>query len=440
MTHRHVLLVGWLLTLCGCGDPAAPPAAEPESMPPTNRVAIPAAVRRNLGIEFARVERRSVARTLRVPGRFELEPAAIRDHRAPLDGRVEPLVRQFQRIEPGTPLYRLSGSGWLDLRERIATTNARLESMAPVREAHRVHEQSLADKVALWQDRLVQLETLRSAGGGSAASMTEARATLNATQAQLAEVMEKEAELAATEQVLTAEMTALEARRRSLVGDGRCEPARDDPDALVVCASTSGVVSQLEATPGSHVEEGDPILTVIQPERLRVRARVLQSDLGRIQDGLDARIESPTADGAATLPGMPGTIVLAPVADGDGRTIDVIGTPSTLESWARPGVSVSLDIVLEGGRPELAIPRRAILDDEGVPIVFRRDPADPNLAIRMQADLGRSDGRWIEILSGMAEGDDVVVEGNYQLMLASGDSPSGGGHFHADGTFHAEDH
>jgi hypothetical protein len=50
---------------------------------PTNRVDIPASVRQNLGITFAKVEPRQVARTLRVPGRFELIPTARRDYRAP---------------------------------------------------------------------------------------------------------------------------------------------------------------------------------------------------------------------------------------------------------------------------------------------------------------------------------------------------------------------
>ena len=41
--------------------------------------------------------------------------------------------------------------------------------------------------MALWQERIKQLEELRKAGGGSGAQFTEARATLNATQAELAE-------------------------------------------------------------------------------------------------------------------------------------------------------------------------------------------------------------------------------------------------------------
>jgi hypothetical protein len=77
------------------------------------------------------------------------------------------------------------------------------------------------------------------------------------------------------------------------------------------------------------------------------------------------------------------------------------------------------------------------------PVIFRRDPDDPNVAIKINADLGINDGRWVVVESGLGDGDEVVLDGAYQLMLASSANNGGttrGGHFHADGTFHAEDH
>jgi hypothetical protein len=74
------------------------------------------------------------------------------------------------------------------------------------------------------------------------------------------------------------------------------------------------------------------------------------------------------------------------------------------------------------------------------PIIFRRDPNNPNEAIRMEADLGLDDGRWVAILSGLADGDEVVLDGGFQLMLATSGSIQQGGHFHPDGTFHEGEH
>jgi hypothetical protein len=74
-------------------------------------------------------------------------------------------------------------------------------------------------------------------------------------------------------------------------------------------------------------------------------------------------------------------------------------------------------------------------------IIFRRDPANPDKVIRMDADLGVNDGRWVTIGSGVKEGDEIVLDGVYQLMLATAGNAPKGGHFHSDGTFHeGEDH
>ena len=54
----------------------------------------------------------------------------------------------------------------------------------------------------------------------------------------------------------------------------------------------------------------------------------------------------------------------------------------------------------------------------------------------MEADLGKDDGRWVELLSGVGDGDEIVLDGAFQLMLSTSGSIQKGGHFHADGTFH----
>ena len=417
MRTASIIVAGIALTLACCkpSEDAARPRAEGGAQAaPTNRIDIPDAVRRNLGMTFAKVESRNVARTLRVPGRFELLPTAEREYRAPLAGRVELLVAQYQRVEQGTPLFRIDAPAWRDLAEEIVATEAKVASMGPIREAHRVHERSLAEKVKLWEARLAQLDELRKAGGGSAAQFTEARATLNATQADLAEVMEKDALLEAEEQQAKSRLRALEARRDAILAGSAC--ATQGAGSLVVCALAAGVV---------------------QPEQIRLRARALQGDLARLRDGLPVRIAAPSADpAAASADAIAGTLALAPTADADGRTIDLLVTPAAPAAWARSGIAASLEITLVGGAPELAIPLNAVVRDGATPIIFRRDPKNPDKVIRLEADLGVNDGRWIVVSSGVKEGDEIVVAGNFQLMLATSGGAAKGGHFHSDGTFH----
>ncbi len=421
---------------------------------PTNRVDIPAAVRQNLGITFAKVESRKVSQTLRVPGRFELLPTARREYRAPLGGRIELLVGQYQPVEAGTPLYRIEGASWRDLHEQIVGTQAVVDSMGPLREAHRRHEASLADKVSLWEDRLKQLDELRSVGGGSASQWTEARATLNATQAELADVMEKDAELQAQQRQAEAQLRTLMSRRELLVRGSACAGLRSEGrdarledqasdaglSSLAVCALAPGVVEVLGVTPGGVVEEHGHVLTVVQPEQIRFRARALQADLGRLRDGLPALIAPSLGGQIPQQDAMAGELRIGLSADADERTIDLLVVPTQRAPWARAGVSAQLEIELAGGTEELAIPMSAVVRDGTRAIIFRRDPKDADKVIRMEADLGLSDGRWVVIQSGVMEGDEIVLGGNFQLMLATSGTTEKAGHFHSDGTFHEGNH
>ncbi|MEL7087045.1 MAG: hypothetical protein AAGL98_01155, partial [Planctomycetota bacterium] len=167
----------------------------------------------------------------------------------------------------------------------------------------------------------------------------------------------------------------------------------------------------------------------------------LQSDLGALQNGLPTRIVSPTptSTGRSIPIGevMTGPLVLGLEGNPNDRTIDLFVNPDELQRWASPGVSAQLEIVTDvSAVTELAVPLAAVQRDGLTPVIFRRVPDNPNQVMRLEADLGRDDGRWVELLSGVAEGDEIVLDGGFQLMLSSSGSIQKGGHFHADGTFH----
>ena len=197
-----------------------------------------------------------------------------------------------------------------------------------------------------------------------------------------------------------------------------------------------GIVEIVGITPGGLAEENGHILTLVQPEQIRFRARGLQADLGVLSKGLPASI-APSQGGSVPIDdAMTGTLQIGLAADAEERTVDLIVTPAKLATWARAGVSAHLEITLAGGSDELAVPLSTVVSDGAVPIIFRRDPANPDKVIRTEADIGINDGRWIVIKSGVKAGDEIVLGGSYQLMLATSGNASKGGHFHPDGTFH----
>ena len=440
--------------------------AEPAAQA-SNRVSIPSAVRSNLGISFVKVERRRIEQTLRVPGQFEYLPTARREYRTMLPGRVELLVQQFDVVEEGAPLYRIDSPGWRDMQQQLAEAESaihrlttRLESFGPLMEAHDRHEQSLVDSVSVWTERVTQLESIREAGGGRVGEFAEARATLTSARADLADVQEKKAEQIAARADTSAGLDAARSRLHylldaasSVVGIDRAaltvrsqsaadpHPAWAAIDTIEVRATESGVVESLGLTNGSWADEKSAVMTIVRPHQLRFHASGLQSDLGVLRDGLDARIvpPTPTTSGRAVplQDTMSGTIALGLQGDAADRTVGLYVVPESLSSWARPGVSAQLEIVTDSTvGADLAIPLAAVQKDGLTPVIFRRDPDNPNEAIRMEADLGSNDGRWVAVHSGLRDGDEIVLDGAFQLMLATSGSIEKGGHFHADGTFH----
>src|SRR5688500_16558420 len=103
-------------------------SAAPASAPaPTNRIDVPESVRQNLGITFAKVERRRVASTLRVPGRFELLPSARREYRATLPGYVQLLVNQYEEVPKGQPMFRMDSPEWHKLKRELHEAEVGIE-------------------------------------------------------------------------------------------------------------------------------------------------------------------------------------------------------------------------------------------------------------------------------------------------------------------------
>ena len=428
---------------------------------PSDRIATPPQVRQNLGITFVRAERRRVAATLRVPGQFEQVPGTLHEYRTPVAGRITLATAPLQAVQKGDVLYSIDAPAWREaqrelgeLAATITVTQARVDAMQPLREAHERHEQSLRAALAIATERLAQLTTLQQDVGGQANELAAVRLKQAELRAEIAEVEEKDAELAATAAEQLASLAAskdrfalMMASAATLAGRSMAEltsqtegvPAWRQIDTLAVRANASGIVDLVPVASGAQIDAHGLVVAVRDPKQLRFFARGLQSDLSRLRDGLPARVLWAAAD--ASEPAATGTLQIGTSADPQARTVALFVTALTVPENARPGLAGYLEVeTASGGATEVAIPSACVLTDGLQRVLFRRDPRNPDQVIRAEADCGLDDGRWLEIKSGLAEGDEIVLAGAYELMLASSGAAPKGGHFHADGTFHAEGH
>ena len=437
---------------CGDGDPtaAAKPAPAEAASTPTNRIDLPATVRQNLGITFAKVEKRRVSATIRVPGRFELQPSARREYRSTLPGWINLRVQQYAEVAKGQPVYELDSPEWHRLRQQLHENQAaiaRVTAELQVAEQTKVEAEKAAEVV---QKRI---EALAGAEVRRAELEAELATRRNSIPRLEAEIKVKQAALDEAKHDFALEMdtaaAVLGVTSRSLN-----EPVEDGDDGhgsehqvqrwfaisrVEFPATVSGVVETMPVTNGAWVEANTLVATIVQPNSLRFRAVGLQSDLGRLRDGQIAYVVPPQGSGIDASEVITGKLKVGLAGDPDQRTIELIVTPDKVAAWAKPGVSALLEIVVDdSGKEELAIPVTSVVRDDLTHIFFRRDPNDSDKVIRMEADLGVSDGKWIAVQSGVKQGDEVVLEGVYELKLAGSGKAGGGGHFHADGTWHPD--
>ncbi|MBX7246641.1 MAG: efflux RND transporter periplasmic adaptor subunit [Candidatus Sumerlaeaceae bacterium] len=477
-----VLLFGLSLlsSLTGCTrKPATSDTASAKAEPAaaTNRIPVPEAVRNNLGIQFAKVESRHVGKTLRMPGRFEILPEARREYHTPLAGTVELLVKQYDKVTTGTPLYRLDSAEWRRIKQEMTQTMAEVRTTSAALAAARAwhdnfHEddgsgstaaankrvESLRSAVKAAGERVEQLEKVLAAVGGRTAEMAEARNKLAETQAAVSQAEVDRANLDAN---FHASEAAYESARLKLKlalntvasyldksledimapvkpsAPGEAEFHWQTINKLEFRSATEGVVEQIALTNGGYVEQAGLVMSTVSPEQIRFRGVALQSDLEKLADGIRARIVPPPGLAGESHEPLPGTLRMGLEADPDERTVDVIVVPESRAHWARAGVTSFIEAVLQqADDPELAIPTAAVIQDELTKVYFRRNPENPDEVIRVEADLGIDDGRWVVVNSGVKEGDEVVTEGVYELKLTGSGKAPQGGHFHADGTFH----
>ncbi|MCA8940492.1 MAG: hypothetical protein KDB07_11815, partial [Planctomycetes bacterium] len=320
------------------------------------------------------------------------------------------------------------------------------------------------------ETRVVELQELSRAGGGVSNELASLKLTLAEKHTAMAEVSEEIAdadleealrrvaveqakvEIAAALDAITRARAQAEVMRRK-AGAERASVAEHYGQAegwlldsleplksftgLELRARKAGVVSELPFASGALVNADEEVLGLLTTSKLVIRAH--QPQTRALADPSNYQAKATLANGGGKAIG--GTLHAAIEADAGQRVADLILVPNEVPAWLRPGLAMRVEIAPKSDSDAvIAIEKAAVIQDGLEMVYFLRDPKNPDKVMRMIADLGRSDGVWVEVRSGLATGDQVVRKGVYELKLASSSQAASGGHFHADGTWHAEAH
>ncbi len=170
---------------------------------------------------------------------------------------------------------------------------------------------------------------------------------------------------------------------------------------------------------GQVINDGEAIVSLQSLDPIYVNFSLPQQQLSSIKAGLAIRVTTDAFPGEA----VEGKITaINPQVDAATRNIQVQATVANADERLRPGMYVSVAVVLPGREKVLAIPATAVLHAPYSDSVFTVEdsagpsPGGPVKVVRQQlAQLGEKHGDFVAVRSGLKEGDTVVSTGVFKL-------------------------
>jgi membrane fusion protein (multidrug efflux system) len=289
--------------------------------------------------------------------------------------------------------------------------NAELIVVAP--EAARITEITKAEGDRVRRgDLLVRFEipTLNAEAVSKGAEATAARARLEnarANQTRLKDLFERG--VAARKEVEDADREVSEAQAALSQAQAGQSASETMAGRQTVRATFDGVIAKRSHNPGDVVEASasDPILRVIDPNRLQIDASVPISDLSRIVVGASGRLIQ-----GNDLPPLPLRVVSRPAAVEPGTAAAPVRLNFTVPHAFAVGTPVQVEIDAEEHADVVVVPTEAIVREGDETAVF---VVAGNKAARRAVVTGIVDGKHVEIREGLKAGEQVIVHGQAGL-------------------------
>lgn len=170
-----------------------------------------------------------------------------------------------------------------------------------------------------------------------------------------------------------------------------------------VVAPVSGRVEKQIAVTGQYVKVGDPMFQVVSLKKLRARLPFPETLSGLIRRGMPVRLSVYGAD--APLNGAISEV--KPMAGQNNRAFDAFAVFDNPGIW-RPGATVSATVVLEEHAAAVTVPELSVVLRPAGEVVY---VVAGGKAQQRVVRVGINQGGRVEILEGLQDNENVVVDG-----------------------------
>lgn len=343
--------------------------------------------------------------TRQVRGIGTLVPQLTRWVPAPADGRLEKiLVEPGVEVSTGTVIFELSNPQMeqqaIDAEFQMKAAQADQENLKVRLESDGMTQQSaIATINAEYSQAKMQLETDEVLGKQGLVPLILLRVARVRVEDLANRLKIEQQRLAISSKATRAQMNAQQARIDQLRALAALK--RTQVDALKVRAGTNGVLQQVSVQVGQQVTPGFNMARVADPASLKAELRIAETQIKDVR--LGQLVEVDTRNGIIQAR----VSRIDPAAREGTFTVDAELT-GPLPASARPDLSVDGTIELERLDNVLYVGRPAFGQGQQTVGMFKLSP-DGQEATRTQVALGRNSVSTIEIVSGLREGDQVIL-------------------------------
>jgi RND family efflux transporter MFP subunit len=244
-------------------------------------------------------------------------------------------------------------------------------------------------------------------GIASKATLDSANAALKVADSRYQDAIE---EVLNRQAVLEQRRTELELARQAL---------RDSQ----LTSPLDGVVRERHVTVGQYLAVGTPAVTIVRMHPLRLRMSVPEREAQqvRVNQEVQVRVEGDTAVHIGRVARV------SPAIDESSRTLMVEAEVPNPKALLRPGSFANASIVSSNEDPAISVPTSALVTFAGVEKVLT---VKDGKVVEKRVTVGRREGDRLEIVSGLAAGEQVIaqpgnlVEGT-PVRIAGGKVPAG---------------
>jgi multidrug efflux pump subunit AcrA (membrane-fusion protein) len=186
-----------------------------------------------------------------------------------------------------------------------------------------------------------------------------------------------------------------------------------------VYAPVSGVVASSPVPVGSTVSTNTALLTIAAAGSLEIEALIPEREVGQLRAGLSAEVRLEAFPGEVFAAEL---VRLSPLIDPASRTKKVALRFTHNDSRVNPGMFARIKLSTRRYENVVSIPQEAVTDKRGSAVVYVVNPgavggSAPSVNMR-EVSIGVSIDGEVEIKSGLAAGESVVVQG--QQFLTDG--------------------